>query len=57
MILFELLTGGIIVSIWAKQTRVYELLLLGAWGLLAGATPIGAPVVGALRNVSGGLDQ
>jgi hypothetical protein len=56
MVLLAVLTGGIIVSIWAKQTRWYELLLLGGWGLLAGATPIGAPVVNVLRNLSNTMD-
>jgi hypothetical protein len=57
MVLLAILTGGIVVSVFAKQTRWYELLLLGGWGLLAGATPLGAPVVAVLHNLSNAMDQ
>ncbi|WP_019632676.1 hypothetical protein [Actinomadura atramentaria] len=52
MILLALLTGGIAALIWARQTRWYELLMLGGWGLLAAGTPMGQPVAGLLHDLS-----
>lgn len=53
MILLAILTGAIVALIWAKQTKWYELLVLGGWGLLAANTAIGAPLAGVLAQANG----
>ncbi|MET8140008.1 hypothetical protein ABZU32_06835 [Sphaerisporangium sp. NPDC005288] len=52
MILLAILTGAIVALMWARQTRWYELVLLGGWGLLAATTPLGRIPAGWLANVS-----
>lgn len=55
MILLAILTGGIVALIWARQTKWYELLILGGWGLLAAGTALGAPITGVLMQANGFL--
>lgn len=52
MVLLAVLTGAIIALIWAKQTKWYELLILGGWGLLAATTPMGKIPAEWLNNLS-----
>lgn len=39
--------GAIVALVWVRQTRWYELILLGGWGVMTGALLAGA------RNWSG----
>jgi hypothetical protein len=55
MILLAILTGAIVALMWARQTKWYEILLLGGWGLMAAGTPIGAPIAGALKTANGAI--
>ncbi|MFC9975217.1 hypothetical protein ACFVH6_30415 [Spirillospora sp. NPDC127200] len=52
MVLLAFLTGGIIALVWAKQTRWYELVILGGWGLLAAGAPVGSSVAEWLHTLS-----
>jgi hypothetical protein len=48
LIVLGILTGAIVALMWAKVTRWYELLLLGGWGVMAGAMMAGATSFGGL---------
>ncbi|MDH2424710.1 hypothetical protein [Sphaerisporangium sp. TRM90804] len=52
MILLAILTGMIVALMWTRQTKWYELLLLGGWGLLAATTDLGAIPAGWLAGIN-----
>ncbi|WP_026400699.1 hypothetical protein [Actinomadura rifamycini] len=56
MILLALLTGGLIILVWARQVSYMLVFLLCSWGLLAASTPFGGKLVDGLNSLSSAID-
>ncbi|XVQ08110.1 hypothetical protein ACQP1W_36910 [Spirillospora sp. CA-255316] len=56
MALLAVLTGALIFMVWARQVSYVMLFALCGWGLLAASTPIGAPLVNGLNELSNWID-